>query len=45
MRINLRKIEAFRAAMEFGSATAASDVLAEYDYFMINQSSIGTNKD
>ncbi|MBK18146.1 MAG: hypothetical protein CMM52_04830 [Rhodospirillaceae bacterium] len=27
MRINLRQIEAFRAAMEFGSATAASEVL------------------
>ncbi len=27
MRINLRQIEAFRAAMEFGSATAASEIL------------------
>ena len=27
MRINLRQIEAFRAAMEFGSATAAGEVL------------------
>lgn len=27
MRMNLRQIEAFRAAMEFGSATAASEVL------------------
>lgn len=27
MRINLRQIEAFRAAIEFGSATAASEVL------------------
>ena len=27
MRINLRQIEAFRAAMDFGSATAASEVL------------------
>lgn len=27
MRLNLRQIEAFRAAMEFGSATAASEVL------------------
>jgi DNA-binding transcriptional LysR family regulator len=27
MRMNIRQIEAFRAAMEFGSATAASEVL------------------
>ncbi len=27
MRINLRQIEAFSAAIEFGSATAASEVL------------------
>lgn len=27
MRINLRQIEAFRAAIEFGSATAASEIL------------------